>query len=146
METYETGIIERIIQWKSGKGYFVKFHEVDEDFYAFGKCPVHEGDEVQYDYAQGSGAFSAKQELTHLSAKGKQVSKPETKKAEPAKAEGTPKEYREMSKKLFLECIADADEISGDQSTKKFDVALALFDKRCTHLFWYLNDKAMAKP
>ena len=145
-ETYETGIIERIIQWKSGKGYFVKFAEVDDDFYAFGKCPVHEGDEVQYDYAQGSGAFTAKQELTHLSAKGKEVKK-ETPKAQPAKeAELTPKEYREKQIATMRECLADADEICGVKSMSTKDIAIALFDKRSTHLFWYLNDKSMAKP
>ena len=152
-ETYEIGIVEKISTWKSGKGYFVKFAESDEDFYAFGKCPVREGDQVKYDYAEGTGAFADRYALTHLSlfkkedakVKMKEIPKEQTDVKVSSSAE-TPKEYREKQKKMFLECLADADEICGEQSTRTLPVALALFDKRSTHLFWYLQEKGMAKP
>ena len=153
METYEVGIVEKISTWKSGKGYFVKFAESDEDFYAFGKCPVREGDQVKYDYAEGTGAFADRNALTHLSLFKKEDAKVEAPKKEAVKAapkeaqqEATPKEYREKQKKIYLECLADADELLEGSMTSRHDLARLFFEKRSTHLFWYLQEKEMAKP
>ena len=153
METYEVGIVEKISTWKSGKGYFVKFAESDEDFYAFGKCPVHEGDQVKYDYAEGTGAFADRYALTHLSLFKKEDAKVEKEapKKVPEKVpervtEGTPKEYRDKQKKIYLECLADADELLEGSMTSRHDLARLFFEKRSTHLFWYLQEKGMARP
>jgi len=152
-ETYEVGVVEKISTWKSGKGYFLKISGVETDFYAFGKCPVNEGDEVKYESEEGTGSFSDREVLTMLKHnkedRAKPEKKPEQKKqaSEPAETYAdTPKEYRQKQINVMLECLADADQICGEQSAMKKDVALALFDKRSTHLFWYLQEKQMAKP
>ena len=152
-ETYEIGIVEKISTWKSGKGYFVKFAESDEDFYAFGKCPVREGDQVKYDYAEGTGAFADRYALTHLSLFKKEDAKVEKEvpKKVPEKVperviEGTPKEYRHRQCDLMQECFEDAENICADERVIRMHIALAFFDKRNTHLFWYLQEKGMAKP
>jgi len=153
VETYEIGIVEKISTWKSGKGYFVKFAESDEDFYAFGKCPVREGDQVKYDYAEGTGAFADRYALTHLSLFKKEDAKVEVPKKEIAKSvpkevtlSGTPLEYRNMQCNIMQECFKDAENVCCDDHVIRMHIALAFFDKRNTHLFWYLQEKGMAKP
>jgi len=153
VETYEIGIVEKISTWKSGKGYFVKFAESDEDFYAFGKCPVKEGDQVKYDYAEGTGAFADRYALTHLSLFKKEDAKVEAPKKEAVKAapkeatlSGVPLEYRHRQCDLMQECFEDAANLCTDDHVVRMHIALAFFDKRNTHLFWYLQEKGMAKP
>ena len=48
--------------------------------------------------------------------------------------------YSGYQKKIFLECLEDAKEISSsDINTDAFRLALSFFEKRCKPLYYYLK-------
>ena len=62
------GTIDRINEWKSGKGYFFTIREGDEEFYGFGSCTGKPGTGYKIEFKAGSGKFEDKYELLKLTA------------------------------------------------------------------------------
>jgi len=55
-----TGTIAQIKTWSKGNGYFLSMENDGNDYYAFGKCQVKEGDSATFEVSEGTGSFSDK--------------------------------------------------------------------------------------
>lgn len=54
------GTVERVTDWKTGKGYFLKLEGVNLDYYGFGKPKCKDGDKIQLHFEPGTGNFTDK--------------------------------------------------------------------------------------
>jgi hypothetical protein len=59
-----TGKLEKIINWAGGKGGFLRV--ADGDYFFFGKLPLHEGDEIEFETAAGTGNFADKTQAKNI--------------------------------------------------------------------------------
>ena len=135
---FKEGKVFKIINWNSGKGYFLMLEKDTAEYYGFGSAKMKVDQLVKLDVKTGTGNFAQKMEI-----KGWEENAPILKKAvvpeqyrkvcdipEP-KQEITNMMYREYQIEVMNHCIKDAVVSAQGTYNDIIPIACAFFDKRC---------------
>ena len=141
---FKEGKVFKIINWNSGKGYFLMLEKDPVEYYSFGSAKMKVDQLVKLDVKTGTGNFAQKMEIKGWEENApilkdtKEIQKPkeEKKEAEP-KQELTNMVYREYQIEVMNNCINDAAVSAQGTDEDIIPVACAFFDKRCKPYYYF---------
>ena len=65
-ETSVEGLVEKIVPWESGKGYFLNIEFDENDYFGYGSSKAKIDSVVAIEFKKGSGSFGGKRQITKL--------------------------------------------------------------------------------
>jgi len=132
------GIVEKINNWSSGKGYFLRLEKDADDYYSFGSAKMKVGQHVQLDCQVGTGNFKDRALIKDWKENAPILKKAVVPEAyrkvcdiPEAKQEITNMIYREYQIEVMNNCIKDAVVSAQGTYNDIIPIACAFFDKRC---------------